>query len=53
MYTSMESLSRADSVMLPPPMSTLSSSNKCQISSEEQHRSVSPPISSQHRTYNT
>ncbi|XP_043684021.1 telomerase-binding protein EST1A-like isoform X3 [Vespula pensylvanica] len=53
MYTSMESLSRADSVMLPPPISTLSSSNRCQISSEEQHHNASSPISSQHRTYNT
>ncbi|KAI4500592.1 hypothetical protein M0802_004184 [Mischocyttarus mexicanus] len=52
MYTSMESLSRADSVMLTPSMSTLSSLNRSQISSEERH-SASSPTPSQHRTYNT
>ncbi|XP_015171986.1 PREDICTED: telomerase-binding protein EST1A isoform X1 [Polistes dominula] len=50
MYTSMESLSRADSVVMPSSTYALSNSNRSQISSEERH-SASSPIPLQHRTY--
>ncbi|KAK2576206.1 hypothetical protein KPH14_008409 [Odynerus spinipes] len=53
MYTSMESLSRADSVMMPPPAFAVSSSNRCHISPDERRHSASSPTPSQHRTYNT
>ncbi|XP_076755865.1 telomerase-binding protein EST1A isoform X2 [Xylocopa sonorina] len=52
MYTSMESLSRADSSMIPPPSSTspvtsISSTNKRQTSSDSHPRGASPPAASQ------
>ncbi|XP_026668132.1 telomerase-binding protein EST1A-like isoform X2 [Ceratina calcarata] len=48
MYTSMESLSRADSSMIPPPSSaspitSLPSANKRQISPDSHRRATSPP----------
>ncbi|XP_076233282.1 telomerase-binding protein EST1A [Calliopsis andreniformis] len=54
MYTSMESLSRADSSLMPPPASvspvtSVSSSNKRQTSPDSHRRGMSPP-STFHRT---
>lgn len=55
MYTSMESLSRADSSLMPPPSSvspvtSVSSSNKRQTSPDSHRRGVSPP-SAFHRVH--
>ncbi|XP_076674563.1 uncharacterized protein LOC143372339 isoform X2 [Andrena cerasifolii] len=55
MYTSMESLSRADSSLMPPPSSvspvtSVSSTNKLQASPDGHRRGVSPP-SAFHRTH--
>lgn len=59
-YTSMESLSRADSVMMPPPPSSASpatsqsNSNRGYKSPEIYRRGgATSPVGSQHRTCNT
>ncbi|CAK9812185.1 Telomerase-binding protein EST1A [Anthophora quadrimaculata] len=54
MYTSMESLSRADSSMIPPPSSaspvtSVTNANKRQTSPDNHRRGISPPAAS-HRT---
>ncbi|OAD58928.1 Telomerase-binding protein EST1A [Eufriesea mexicana] len=53
MYTSMESLSRVDSSVIPPsstsPVTSVSSMNKRQTSPESHRRGISPPVPS-HRT---
>lgn len=53
MYTSIESLSRADSLMMPPPScSSPSASNRGNRSPESHRRGVVSPVSSQHRARN-
>ncbi|KAG7196526.1 hypothetical protein KM043_018551 [Ampulex compressa] len=56
MYTSMESLSRADSLMMPPPRSispsaTARSTNRCLISPESSRRNTSSPSTTQRSSH--
>ncbi|XP_015592692.1 telomerase-binding protein EST1A isoform X2 [Cephus cinctus] len=58
MYTSMESLSRADSILMPPPpavspSTTVTNSNRCQPSPDNHQEGVSLPSASQQQTYQT